>query len=457
MYDGRAKAPDIRNLPAGANMRIWVLANSVLPTETYAGREACLRQVTRVELAALWDYDVKFQSKHWSPDMMRAVMSSRLASPPAKMIRHFVFAAGDALQALIQPSLTVETEELGVGMTRAVPFSPLEEAVTGRVKAAQTDNAEVDLSHWAPTDETPEEARARLALRRLALRWWKHLQIRQAKAWLEENPGQANEEGVEDCIQRISAATYWSWPRGSRILFCKVKDNLPWLRDFRDGVKYWKLAAPPKGNAANIPSPSRETELLARLKVFQLRYQRFIYRDDSPPRTVIPRFLVPKVVSDDGTILDVRCVWDCRRNGHNETLYSPGFMLPTVADAEDQVVKWLAEPVAEYLRLGCPTQVYTQDTNHYIKSVQGDIDIGKCFNNFRVHPDDQDTMGVRYIYTDNAKHAKCEPETEELWKFSTCCFGNSNSPFICCQGEARLMELAKGDPALTAFPLWSHI
>ena len=162
-------------------------------------------------------------------------------------------------------------------------------------------------------------------------------------------------------------------------------------------MRYWKLAPPPRGHATNSPSPSRDTELLARLKVFQLRYQRFIYRDDHPPRTVIPRFLVPKVVADDGTILDVRCVWDCRRNGHNETLYSPGFMLPTVSDAEDQVVKWLSVPVAEYLRLGCPTQDYTQETNHFVKSTQGDIDIGKCFNNFRVHPDDQAAMGVRYV------------------------------------------------------------
>ena len=90
----------------------------------------------------------------------------------------------------------------------------------------------------------------------------------------------------------------------------------------------------------------------------------------APPRTVIPRFLVPKVVADDGTILDVRCVWDCRRNGHNETLYSPGFMLPTVSDAEDQVVKWFSVPLAEYLRLGCPTQDYTQETDLFVKSIQ---------------------------------------------------------------------------------------
>ena len=191
----------------------------------------------------------------------------------------------------MQPSLVAEPRELGVGRTCDIPFSPLEESVKGRVKAAQSDDAGVDLEHWAPRGETPEEAQARVVLRRLALRWWKHRQICEARAWLDAHPGEANAQGVEDCIQRIQEATYWSWPRGSRIFFWKIRDQPSWLVDFRDGVRYWKLAPPPRGHATNSPSPSRDTELLARLKVFQLRYQRFIYRDDRPPRTIIPCFL----------------------------------------------------------------------------------------------------------------------------------------------------------------------
>ena len=372
--------------------------------------------------------------KWWGDDLRLAIASARLASPPAKMIRSFVFTAGDRLHLQAQPAIATMTKlgiDAGVGRTQDVPFAALEDAAEARLKAALSDDAEVNLSHWAPPGETPAEARARVALRRLALHWWKHIQTKKAKDWLALNPGKANAEAIKDCIRRIRGATYWAWPRGSRIFFWKFQRMGDWFEDFRDGVKYWRLEGPPSGDWANIPSPSREAELLARLKVFQLRIQRFIFYDGKPPRNVISRFLVPKVVADDGTILDVRCVWDCRRNGHNATLYAPGFMLPTALDAEDQVVKWLSTSVAEYLRLGSPTQDYTQDTDHLTKSVQGDIDIGKHFNNVRVHPQDQNSMGVRYIYTDNAEGAV---EKEEFWKFSSCCFGNSNSPYICCQG-----------------------
>ena len=89
-------------------------------------------------------------------------------------------------------------------------------------------------------------------------------------------------------------------------------------------------------------------------------------------------------------------------NGHNATVFAPDFMLPTALDAEDQVVKWLSLRVAEYLQQGSPTMDYTQDASICIKTLQGDIDVGQYFNNFRVHPADQHTLGVRYIYTDNA-------------------------------------------------------
>ena len=64
------------------------------------------------------------------------------------------------------------------------------------------------------------------------------------------------------------------------------------------------------------------------------------------------------------------------RSGLNATLYSPGFMLPTVSDAEDQVVKWLSVNVGEYLDQGSPITDYTaQDGSCFIRTNQGDIDI----------------------------------------------------------------------------------
>ena len=111
---------------------------------------------------------------------------------------------------------------------------------------------------------------------------------------------------MEDCIRRARACTYWSWPRGSRIFFWKFPPE--WRNDFRDGTAFWRLTKPPTGHLRNMAVPSREAELAARLKVFKLKFQ--YYLDSAFTDLLIPRFTVPKVVSEDGTILDVRCVWD---------------------------------------------------------------------------------------------------------------------------------------------------
>ena len=69
-----------------------------------------------------------------------------------------------------------ETAPLGlVGLTSDVPFTPLEQRASTRVSAAQADDAEVNLTAWASPDETAEEAKACVILRRFAVRWWTHI------------------------------------------------------------------------------------------------------------------------------------------------------------------------------------------------------------------------------------------------------------------------------------------
>jgi hypothetical protein len=58
------------------------------------------------------------------------------------------------------------------GLSRDVPFSPLEEKVPTRVTAAQADDAKVDLAAWSSPQETKEEAKARIILRRFTVLWW---------------------------------------------------------------------------------------------------------------------------------------------------------------------------------------------------------------------------------------------------------------------------------------------
>ena len=41
----------------------------------------------------------------------------------------------------------------------------------------------------------------------------------------------------------------------------------------------------------------------------------------------------------DGVAKEIRIVWDYSANGHNNSLWAPGFMLPLFQDAADIVVK----------------------------------------------------------------------------------------------------------------------
>ena len=87
--------------------------------------------------------------------------------------------------------------------------------------------------------------------------------------------------------------------------------SLEWLGNAKDGIPFWGLAEPPKGNRWNIPSPSRRAEVLQRQKVFKLRYQCYIEHEFV--LCIIPQFPFEKLE-------DIMIVWDCTGNGHNDTL-----------------------------------------------------------------------------------------------------------------------------------------
>ncbi len=55
-----------------------------------------------------------------------------------------------------------------------------------------------------------------------------------------------------------------------------------------------------------MQASSCESEPAARLKIFKLKLQYYI--DQYGADLIVPRFIVPKVVVEDGTILDVHCV-----------------------------------------------------------------------------------------------------------------------------------------------------
>jgi hypothetical protein len=147
-------------------------------------------------------------------------------------------------------------------------------------------------------------------------------------------PGGADRAGVEDCVRRLRETTYWSWPRGSRLFFWKFP--LEWQEDARVGVRFWHLEQPPTGSLPNPRAESREAELATRRKLFKLRFQWYL-EGGRRVDLIVPRFSVVKVVAE-GVVMDIRVVWDESSNGHNGTLWQPGFSLPGFGEAADLMV-----------------------------------------------------------------------------------------------------------------------
>ncbi len=104
-------------------------------------------------------------------------------------------------------------------------------------------------------------------------------------------------------------------------------------------------------------------------------------------------------LEEDGVILEIRVVWNSSSNGHNETLWAPGFMLDNIGDVIEMVTKWLSVPVATYLDLGSPSKDYSRPTSSFVKSKQGDIDVGVMFNNFCTHTSERHSLGLQIINT----------------------------------------------------------
>jgi hypothetical protein len=208
--------------------------------------------------------------------------------------------------------------------------------------------------------------------------------------------------------------------------------------EMRDGVPFYHLAPPPRGHAHNTPSPSQEVEIECRKKGLQLRLRGFIEKGYTD--LITQRFSVVKVMVD-AEVLDIWVVWNSKSNGHNATLGAPGFMLDDIGDVKEMVIKWLAVPVAVYLRAGSPPQDYSLSAGSFIKSKQGDIDVGAMFNNFSSHPSERHSLGVRVIHT----QPEGVYERHEFWQFCALHFGGRPSPYLACQGQRWILEFCKSD------------
>ena len=432
VYDGDSFGPDLFTLVDSIFLFFWVRANSV-----WSKQNKILRQVRLHELFGIWDYEGKLESKDRPLRESRIMLRFRLLSPPAKILRALAFHLLNEFNRDSEAPIVVPIQ---VGKSEDIPFSPLELAADVRAEAACPDDAEIDLNTWAIPDETPDQQFARIKLRSFAVKWWASYQESLAFAWLYVGKrSYKDHQGVRDCVQRMKACRYFKWPRGSRINFYKIPqtDMYPdWFEDMRDGVRCWQLpdTTLPTGRMPNIPTETRDEELLTREKIFRMRFAGYL--EKGVVKCVLPRFTVPKAGND------VRVVWNAKSNGHNAVLWADSFLLGDSGDLEEITVKWISMPVEVYLMSGCPDEDYTQDAGIFIKSWQSDIDVGSHFHNFRTHEDDRPYMGVRMIDTDNSG------ALEKQW-FSRYCvlpFGGKCSPYHGCQGESRILELARGEP-----------
>ncbi len=115
VYDGQGLAPDLSRLSPGDRF-IWVLAHSV-----FWSKRSVVRKVESHEILSIWDYEGKIELE----GLGRWIKASRLASPPAKIVRIILIRVCQIHQphehTAVEPS-----ELLAVGRTIEVPFSPLE-------------------------------------------------------------------------------------------------------------------------------------------------------------------------------------------------------------------------------------------------------------------------------------------------------------------------------------------
>jgi hypothetical protein len=206
----------------------------------------------------------------------------------------------------------------------------------------------------------------------------------------------------------------------------------------QDGIPLYHLCPAPWGHAHNTPSPSRGAEIKCQKKVLHLRLRGFIEKGYTD--LITQRFPVVKVMVE-GEVLDIKVIWNSKSNGHNATLWAPGFMLDDIGDVKEMVVKWLAIPVVVYLNFGSPPQDYSQSAGTFTKSKQGDINVGAMFNNFCSHPTERHALGVRIIETQPERTYECH----EFWHFCALHFGGCPSPYLACQGQHLILELCKGD------------
>jgi hypothetical protein len=282
------------------------------------------------------------------------------------------------------------------------------------VVATRSDDAEVDLSLWSVGGEEEGMERHRESLRKFLFKYYLRRTCREAREWLRSDEAKAelsaNREEIRDCVQRLANSTWWDWADGSRLLFWRWPAN--WRGEARDGSRGFHTGIPPP--RMNYPQPPMQEAWIVEKDEEKLaKLVRRRYLGLGPCRNAVPRFAVPK-----GTT-DIRVVWDLKKNGLNEHMYTPGFFLPTMGT---------------YLRRLPPG------------SYSGDFDIGEQFHNYMLHESERVFCGV-HVPTRLVECLRAEGlQVAPLMRWERLVFGWQSSPYLALRMLARALELARGHP-----------
>ena len=234
-----------------------------------------------------------------------------------------------------------------------------------------------------------------------------------------------------DAISRFADANWWSWERGSTLLFWRWAEGD--LRRFaRDGMDVYITAKLPQHQRPARPPTSEKRPLILQkiLKVLKRGYV-VIPRSMNYIKSLIDYFDVPK---DD----DIRMVYNGTSCGLNEVLFAPNFWLPTPKSA------------GRVLGFG-----------YYM----ADINLGEMFLNFPLPSVLQRYSGIdvttfkREVELDEDIPKEKIVARPTLWaNWNRCWMGLKPSPYMAVRFYYFGEEFARGDRRAKQNPLrWDRV
>jgi len=221
---------------------------------------------------------------------------------------------------------------------------------------------------------------------------------------------------IVDAVERLGKSTWWSWDDGSRMLFHRWP--AVWQREARDGAIAFHLSYPkPCRRHSSVPITEDWIQEKDIEKLSKLLRRRYITAC-GPVLVTIPRFPVMKGSND------IRVVWDLKKNGVNETVYTPSFQLATQASYHRTIEAGASA---------------------------GDFDIGEQFPNYTLHPKERPYFGVEIpqelIDQLSPEFMKAGLKLERFMRFNRLPFGWQSSPYFALRMLARALEIVMREPS----------